>query len=102
MTTRLKLHQRLTELVNGAAAIYYLPPSNLELSYPACIYSLDGERSSRADNRKYQIMMSYQVKLILTTIESPLLDKFVSNPEFTFITYYPTGTLHNFIFKTVA
>jgi hypothetical protein len=101
MTTRLKLHQRLVEMVNGAAKIYYSPPSNIDIEYPACIYTVDGERTRHADNTKYKLAMSYQVKLILETIESPLLDIFVNNVDFVFVTYYPDNVHHTFVFRTI-
>lgn len=44
--------------------VYYQPPASIKMQYPCIVYSLSGERPTRADNRKYVNKKRYSVTVV--------------------------------------
>lgn len=63
MGTRLELQTRLSSLSEDAK-VYFQPGSNVRMSYPAIVYSVDGLETRYADNSAYKQDVEYQVVVI--------------------------------------
>lgn len=58
---RLELQEKLSKLVPN---VYFQPPSNVRMTYPAIVYSLDKVHALRADNWTYVRCFCYTVTFI--------------------------------------
>lgn len=63
MDRRLELHELLVEIL-GSRNVYFQPPPNVVMQYPAIVYSLDDIWSRHADNSGYMHRDRYSVTLI--------------------------------------
>ena len=60
---RLKLHEILVEIL-GADHVYFQPPENVKLEYPAIVYSRKQISNRFADNLVYKQNFTYQITVI--------------------------------------
>lgn len=63
MNNRLKLHDKLCELV-GNTNVYFQPPASVQISYPCVIYRIGNGDAKHADNMVYSYTNSYEVMFI--------------------------------------
>lgn len=84
MKTRLELQERL-ESVLGSSQVYFQPPSNIQMKYPAIVYELSGERATRANNKRYIRHNKYTITHIYKSIRNELKDSLLD--AFDFIDY---------------
>lgn len=61
MEPRIKLQTKLSELMPN---VYFQPSSNVKMSYPAIVYSLDKAHTKHADNQIYIGHFCYTVTFI--------------------------------------
>lgn len=69
MGSRLELQQTLEDIL-GSRNVYFQPPSNIKMSYPAIVYELSKHQSVRANNELYLLRTSYDLTVIERTPES--------------------------------
>jgi hypothetical protein len=101
MLNRLRLDTELKALFGPTVTVYYQPPSNVEMRFPACIYSFENFVSKLADNVRYIQFERYSVKLLVPTMAEPFVMDLLKNPKFTYVTSYPTGAAqYVYIFRT--
>ena len=53
MKTRLELQETLEELL-GSRNVYYEPPANIKMEYPAIVYSRDNIQTRFASNKVFR------------------------------------------------
>lgn len=58
---RLELHKKLSKLIPN---VYFQPPSNVRMTYPAIVYGLDRAHTLHADNGTYVRCFCYTVTFI--------------------------------------
>lgn len=63
MASRLKLHEELCEIL-GSRNVYFNPPEDHKMKYPAIRYSLSGVDHARANNVIYRNTNQYSVIVI--------------------------------------
>lgn len=63
MASRLELQTKLEELL-GSRNVYYQPPENLKLEYPAIVYSKTGIDTKKANNGLYLKTNRYEIIVI--------------------------------------
>lgn len=95
---RSDFHARLQALAPGYR-IYFQPPSDVKMAYPAIVYELDRVVKKRADNRTYLQDRRYQVKLITKNPDDPVFDALASLVHSEFERHYTTDTLNHFVFN---
>jgi len=101
MHKRLQLDATLKALFGPTVHVYYQAPNNIELQYPACIYTFDGFNNQFADNTLYVQFERYSIKLIVATQVEPFVLSLMKNPKFTYVTSYPTGAAQfTYLFRT--
>ncbi len=74
MNSRLELQKRLEELL-GNRNVYYQPPENLKMEYPAIVYSKSKIESKNADNSAYMTMKKYEITVIDKKPDNPVIDR---------------------------
>lgn len=74
MGPRLEFHAQLVEIL-GSSNVYFQPPENLTMKYPAIVYSLDGESADFADNDPYSRTKRWAVTVIDRNPDSEIPDR---------------------------
>ena len=95
--TRLDLQTKLEELL-GSRHVYYQPPENLKMEYPAIRYSKSDILNNYADNFKYHNFDVYDVVVIDKKPDNPVIQKILELPYTSFDRHYVSDNLnHDFI-----
>lgn len=97
MAPRVEL-QLLLDAIPTVTKAYFVPPTNLEMTYPAIVYGLDDIVTLFADDVPYKQSKRYQVTLITRDPDSPAVDALASLPMCSFNRSYVAENLHHFVF----
>lgn len=97
MGTRLDFQGVLENLLEGLN-VYFQPPSNDQMSYPAIIYNRDYKNVLFADNSPYRGTTRYQITVIDANPDSALPDLVAQLPLTTYVRHYTTQGLNHDIF----
>lgn len=92
MGRRQDLHQKLKEI---ATNVYFQPPENVQMAYPAIVYKRDAAKTEFADNNPYQHMTRYMVTVIDKDPDSPIRDKVAKLPRCIFSRHYAADKLNH-------
>lgn len=79
MASRLQLQGKFEELL-GTRNVYYEPPENLRMSYPAIRYVRSKIESKAANNAAYLISNCYEVTVIASDPDNPVINKLLALP----------------------
>lgn len=100
MGSRLELQQKLENIL-GNRNVYFQPPSNIRLKYPAIVYSFAKYDPVRAENEIYLLRKAYEMTLIETVPESAYAEELLRLPycahDRTFVSdnlYHNTFTIY--------
>lgn len=98
MGTRLQL-QTILENIIGKGNVYFQPPSNVSMTYPCIVYSLDSARTSFADNLPFIFKKRYQITLIDKNPDSSYINTIgTSLPSCVFNRHFTADYLHHFVY----
>jgi hypothetical protein len=97
MGTRLDLQTVLESLQEGLQ-VYFQPPSNVQMSYPAIVYNRDYRYAGFADNKPYATKTRYQVTVIDRDPDSLIPDKVGSMPLSTYVRHFTVDQLNHDIY----
>lgn len=97
MASRLTLHKKLIEL-NGNENVYYQPPKNIQMIYPAIKYSLNDIYGKNADDRKYITNKCYSLTVISKKPDPEVINKLLELPMCTFDRPYIADNLNHYVF----
>lgn len=98
MDRRDKLSELLKSVL-GTNNVYFSPPSNVNMKYPAIRYSLDNDTAGYADNIKY--LKNKRWELILIGSPSELLDLYEKINDLEYSSYnrsYDSDGLRHYVF----
>lgn len=98
MENRIKFHNKLKE-ITGIDNVYFQPPENIKIKYPAIIYSLTDINKRFANDDVYNMYKYYQVIIIDNNPDSELIDKIASIKESKYIRSYVANNLNHTIFE---
>lgn len=98
MERRLQL-QAVLESVLGADSVYFQPPENIQMVYPAIVYGRDSLSVRFADNSPYFRMFRYQVTVIDPNPDSPLHEKLSGLPLTTYVRHFVADSLNHDIYN---
>lgn len=84
--------------IPGVAKVYYQPPEGMKLKYPAITYSRSSIQGQHADNIRYRSYTAYQVTVISSDPDSPIVTAVLSIPYCRHNTHYVKDGLHHDIF----
>jgi hypothetical protein len=97
MGTRLEL-QTVLEGLLGTDHVYFQPPPNIQMSYPAIVYNRDYQSVSYADNLPYSRKRRYQVTVIAADPDSPVPDLVAELPLTTYVRHFTADDLNHDIY----
>lgn len=95
--SRLNLQIKLTEIL-GSQQVYYQPPENVRMRYPAIVYNRDRSWDIWGDNRKYLKYKGYMITLIGHDPDSPIIDAIEELPMCTYNRHYVADGLNHDVF----
>ena len=98
MADRLSLNALFEELL-GSENVYFQPPADIQMEYPAIRYKLDGIDADYADDGIYLQHREYEVTLIDHNPDSEYIDKLHSIHFSTFSRHYAADGLNHWVFK---
>lgn len=98
MGTRLDL-QALLETFGEGISVYFQPPSNVEMTYPAIVYNRDLLSTDFADNAPYANMFRYQITVIDPDPDSLIHEKVSALPLMRYVRHYTTEGLNHDIYN---
>ncbi len=90
--------QNFLEDLSGDRNVYYQPPSNLRMNYPATRYKLADIVNIHADNLVYNQKTAYQVTRITEDPDDPVVKKLSELPFSDFDRSYVADNLNHFVF----
>ena len=96
--TRLTLQTKLEDLL-GSKHVYYQPPENLKMEYPAIRYSKSDEEDIYANNIKYLSMSVYDLVIIDKKPDNPVIKKLLELPYSEFDRHYVADGLNHDIIR---
>jgi hypothetical protein len=99
MGTRLELQSLLLGLQDGVH-VYFQPPPDTEVIYPAIIYNRNYQTVNFADNIPYGRKIRYQITIIDRDPDSLIPDKVAELPLTTYVRHYTTENLNHDIYYT--
>src|SRR5690242_4207670 len=97
MGTRLELQTLLEGF--GGVNVYFQPPPDIQMVYPAIVYNRDYLTTEWADNMAYGDTVRYQITLIDPNPDSPLHDKLRAMPMMRFVRHYTSANLNHDIYN---
>lgn len=87
--------QLLLEELFGSSNVYFQPPANVQMNYPAIVYQRDYGRTLFASNLPYRDTKRYLVTVIDRNPENPVLDKIAALPMCLFSRHYVADNLNH-------
>ena len=96
--TRLNLQAKLEELL-GFKHVYYNPPENLKMEYPAIRYSKNDIENTYASNIKYISRDVYDLVVIDKKPDNPVIKKLLELPYSEFDRHYVADGLNHDIIR---
>lgn len=97
MERRLEL-QRLFENILGSRNVYFQPPANVKMKYPAIKFELDNIEHKHANNKPYIRNPAYMATLIDKNPDSEFVEKLDSLPMCGFDRSYKADNLNHWVF----
>ena len=97
MATRLDLQTKL-ESILGSENVYFQPPANIRMAYPAIVYNRDYQNTRFGDNQPYSRTLRYQVTLIDQNPDSEFLKGIAQMPMSTFVRHFTTDNLNHDVY----
>ena len=96
MASRLELHEELCELL-GSRNVYFNPPEDIKMNYPAIRYSLSGVDLVHANNKVYRSTNQYSLMVIDPDPDSEIHTKILQHfPMCNLGRPYPAEGLNHF------
>ena len=97
MDRRIQLQSKLEEIL-GSRHVYYQPPENLKMEYPAIRYSLSDVYTTKANDASYLQSRRYELTLIDKKTDNEALEKILQLPMCTFDRHYKSDNLNHYTF----
>lgn len=92
----------LHEILKGVLEsdnVYFQPPPNVKMSYPAIVYHREDVKTFFGSNRKYLRFKRYQVTVIDEDPDSPIPDRLAELPLCEFDRWYAADQLNHDVFR---
>lgn len=94
MATRLEL-QTLLENILGSTNVYYQPPENVRMEFPAIVYSRERLDNTFSNNNVYKVDHGYKLIYIHDDPDDPIVDTINQLPTCRFLTEYVADDLYH-------
>ena len=97
MGQRLQLQSLFEELL-GSENVYFQPPANVQMKYPAIVYERDYLLTQHADNKPYINTKRYQVTVIDRNPDTVIPDGIAELPMCTQERVFKAENLNHYVF----
>lgn len=97
MGSRLEL-QTLLEEVLGSRNVYFQPPSNIHMKYPAIVYSRSRIANTHANDNVYRQSLSYDLTVIDSNPDSEIVTKISQLPMCIHDRHFKSDNLNHDVF----
>lgn len=94
MSSRAELQIKLENIL-GSKNVYYQPPTNVVMQYPAIRYSLKRKESKYANDAKYSSMNCYEIIVIDKKPDNPVIEKILEFPYSSYDRPYVSDNLNH-------
>lgn len=94
MGSRLELQTKLEELL-GSRNVYYQPPNNMLMEYPAIRYSKSNINSRYADCMKYTTIDRYEIIVMDKLPDNNVISKILELPLSSYDRHYISDNLNH-------
>lgn len=91
--------QYLFEDLLGSKNVYFQPPSNVKLKYPAIVYTRINLEPIRADNGIHKLTAEYEVVVIDHDPDSPIVYELAQLPLCRHVQHYEEDNLNHDAFR---
>lgn len=91
--------QALLEEILGSDKVYFQPPENVKLIYPAIVYEQDQLVNEFAGNLPYRQTKRWQVTVIDRNPDTEVSDKVAALPMSTFSRFFAADNLNHYIYS---
>ena len=89
-----ELHNLLVSLL-GNSNVYYQPPSDTKMNYPAIRYRRIDIFSDKADNKTYLLRNKYEITVISKTPDHPVIEKILQLAGSDYVRPYTSDGLNH-------
>lgn len=99
----MRTYRDLLHLLRKAVAhnrVYFQPPENLKLGYPAVVFNLTKIKVDHADDIPYKGAREYMITLITKDPEPDALEEILKIPYTTLDSTYQSDGMNHFVFTT--
>lgn len=90
--------QTLLEEVLGSRNVYFQPPSNIHMNYPAIVYSRNRIANDHANDDVYRQSLSYELTVIDANPDSEIVMKVSQLPLCRHDRHYKSDNLNHDVF----
>ena len=97
MASRLNLQTEF-ETILGSRNVYFQPPENVRMNYPAIVYSLGDVNKLYANDNAYKFLTAYTVVLIDKNPDTEFLAPLLALPYCSFDRFYRSDNLNHWVF----
>lgn len=80
--------------------VYFQPPENLRMDYPAVVFHLSRNKSVHASDGRFKDSQEYTVTLITEDPQPDVLDAILDIPYTTLESTYVSKGMNHFVFTT--
>ena len=94
---RIQLQRKLEEIL-GSKNVYFQPPENIKMKYPAIVYEVGAGLRTPADNKKYLYSQGYSVTYITKDPDSDIPDKLLELEYSSFERQFKVENLYHWVF----
>jgi hypothetical protein len=91
--------QAFLEQLLGSRNVYFQPPANVQMAYPAIVYSRDTITSDHADDIPYLSRTRYEVTIIDRDPENPVIGVLAKRPLSSFSRHFVVDELNHDVFN---
>lgn len=90
--------QTLLESILDSRNVYFQPPENIKMKYPAIVYERDNIQNNFADNSVYAQSQVYMVTVIDEDPDSKFVEKISQLPTARFNRHFTSDNLNHDVF----
>lgn len=94
---RIELHEILCGCL-GSREVHFQPTNNVEMTYPAIVYSRDNIGNIFADNKVYTQSHAYKIVVMDKSPNSKIVENISLLPHCRFVQHYKSDNLNHDVF----
>jgi hypothetical protein len=98
MAPRQSLQIILEALMGDDPHVYFQPPTDAQMVYPAIVYERNPAQTNHADNKPFRISKQYQVTLVARDPDEALWQKLAELPTCSHERFFVADNLNHDVF----